>query len=154
MRYSCMNVGHAIRVLVHCIVIEPLKGSKVTRGKRSCWAYSVQSRSRSALVVRINDWKICLNRVPWFSTDSNATCAEINAERYYLKHLSKPMLLLGMVKIKTGFVSSLRSFKFVYSSPYIQTQVRLTILLNRNCPMFKIDLDGLHVVEEFGNLAE
>ena len=23
-RYLCMNVGHAIRVLLHCIVIEPL----------------------------------------------------------------------------------------------------------------------------------
>ena len=42
-------------------------------------AYSVQSRGRSVLVVRINDWKICLNRVPWFSTDSTAT----NASWYF-----------------------------------------------------------------------
>ena len=30
--------------------------------------YSVKWQSRRTLVVRINFWKVCLNRVPWFST--------------------------------------------------------------------------------------
>ena len=45
----------------------------MTRGKRVFLAYSVKTRSRPTLVVRINAWKVCLNRVPWFSTDSTAT---------------------------------------------------------------------------------
>ena len=35
----------------------------------------MKSRSHPALVARINTWKVCLNRVAWFSSDSTATQA-------------------------------------------------------------------------------
>ena len=37
----------------------------------------MESRSPPVLVVRINVWKVCLSRVPWFSTDSTTTRKDI-----------------------------------------------------------------------------
>ena len=43
----------------------------------------------------------------------------------------------------------------MHSSPYIRTQISLTRLLNGTELSHVVDdVDGLHVVEEFGNLAE
>ena len=76
---------------------------------------------------------------------------QISADRFASMFEVILILLLALVKIKGGFVSSLRSFcarELILAR--IRTQIRLTIPLR----VFQIDVDGLHVVEEFGNLAE